>query len=329
MKKNHSRCAHVLSGLAWLAASSCAFAQSGGHPYPSGPVRIVVPFPAGGGVDTTGRLVGQKLAEALGKPFLIDNRPGANGMIGSEIVAKSPKDGYTLMVNGANFVTTPSLYRKVTYDPIKDFLPISLLSLAPNVLVVHPSVPAKSVKELVALAKAHPGEVNFAGSGSGSTPHLAAELFNTLANVKMVHVPYRGTSPAIVGLMSGEASVMFMPTTNAVQLVKSGKLRALAVTSRVRISALPALPTVAESGIKGYESSQWYGMLAPAGTPVEILNVLNSHVMKIMQAPDMKQRMIDSGNIAVGSTREAFASHLTTEFEKWARVIKRSGARVD
>lgn len=329
MKKNYSRCAHVLSGFAWLAASSCAFAQSGGHPYPSGPVRIVVPFPAGGGVDTTGRLVGQKLAEALGKPFLIDNRPGANGMIGSEIVAKSPKDGYTLMVNGANFVTTPSLYRKVTYDPIKDFLPISLLSLAPNVLVVHPSVPAKSVKELVALAKAHPGEVNFAGSGSGSTPHLAAELFNTLANVKMVHVPYRGTSPAIVGLMSGEASVMFMPTTNAVQLVKSGKLRALAVTSRVRISALPALPTVAESGIKGYESSQWYGMLAPAGTPVEILNVLNSHVMKIMQAPDMKQRMIDSGNIAVGSTREAFASHLTTEFEKWARVIKRSGARVD
>ncbi len=332
MKNNYSRCAFALSALsalAWLAASSCTFAQSGAHPYPTGPVRIIVPFPAGGGVDTTGRLVGQRLAEALGKPFLIDNRPGANGMIGSEIVAKSPKDGYTLMVNGANVVTTPSLYRKVTYDPIKDFEPISLLSLAPNVLVVHPSVPAKSVKELVALAKTHPGQVNFAGSGSGSTPHLAAELFNTLANVKMVHVPYRGTSPAIVGLMSGEASVMFMPTTNAVQLVKSGKLRALAVTSRVRISALPALPTVAESGIKGYESSQWYGMLAPAGTPVEILNVLNSHVMNIMQAPDMKQRMIDSGSVAVGSTREAFASHLKTEFEKWARVIKQSGARVD
>jgi tripartite-type tricarboxylate transporter receptor subunit TctC len=332
MKKNYSRCVYALSALSalgWLAASSCAFAQSGAHPYPTGPVRIVVPFPAGGGVDTTGRLVGQKLAEALGKPFLIDNRPGANGMIGSEIVAKSPKDGYTLMVNGANVVTTPSLYRKVTYDPIRDFEPISLLSLAPNVLVVHPSVPAKSVKELVALAKAHPGEVNFAGSGSGSTPHLAAELFNTLAHVKMVHVPYRGTSPAIVGLMSGEASVMFMPTTNAVQLVKAGKLRALAVTSRERISALPSLPTVAESGIKGYESSQWYGMLAPAGTPVEILNVLNSHVMKIMRAPDMKQRMIDGGSIAVGSTREAFAAHLKTEFEKWARVIKQSGARVD
>jgi tripartite-type tricarboxylate transporter receptor subunit TctC len=292
-------------------------------------VRIVVPFPAGGGVDTTGRLLGQRLTEALGKTFIIDNRPGANGMIGSEIVAKSPKDGYTLMVNGANFVTTPSLYRKVTYDPIKDFEPISLLSIAPNVLVVHPSLPVKSVRELIALAKARPGQVNFAGSGSGSTPHLAAELFNTLAHVEMVHVPYRGTGPAIVGLMNGEASVMFMPATNAVQLVKAGRLRALAVTSRTRLAALPALPTIAEAGLKNYESSQWYGFLAPAGTPADILNTLATHTMKIMQTPDMKQRMLDNGNVAVGSTREEFATHLRTEFEKWANVIKRSGARVD
>lgn len=325
MKRRRRRCTHALLALALLACSGYTQAQ----PYPTGPVRIVVPFPAGGGVDTTGRLIGQKLAEALGKPFVIDNRPGANGMIGSEIVATSPKDGYTLMVNGANFVTTPSLYSKVTYDPIKDFAPISLLSVAPNVLVVHPSLPAKSVKELIALAKARPGHVNFAGSGSGSTPHLAAELFNTLANVKMVHVPYRGTSPAIVGLMSGEASVMFMPTTNAVQLVKAGKLRALAVTSRTRLSALPALPTVAESGLKDYESSQWYGMLAPAGTPADILNTLAAHAMKIMQAPDMKQRMTASGNVSVGSTRDTFATHLKTEFAKWAKVIKQSGARVD
>jgi len=319
----------VLASITLLTPCGYALAQSSAPAYPTGTVRIVVPFPAGGGVDTTGRLVGQKLAETLGKQFIIDNRPGANGMIGSEIVGKASKDGYTLMVNGANFVTTPSLYSKVTYDPIRDFDPISLLSFAPNVLVVHPSLPAKSVKELVALARARPGQVNFAGSGSGSTPHLAAELFNTLANVNMVHVPYRGTSPAIVGLMSGEASVMFMPTTNAVPLVKSGRLRALAVTSRIRVPALPALPTVAESGLKGYESSQWYGMLAPAGAPAEILNLLNSHVMKIMQAPDMKQRMTDSGNVAVGSTREAFGSHLKTEFEKWAKVIKQSGARVD
>lgn len=322
----------IKNGIA-MTATALAVIVGAGHaaaqPWPTGPVRIVVPFPAGGGVDTTGRLIGQRLADALGKPFVIDNRPGANGMIGSEIVAKSPKDGYTLMVNGANFVTTPSLYSKVTYDPIKDYDPISLLSLAPNVLVVHPSLPAKSVKELIALAKARPGQVNFAGSGSGSTPHLAAELFNTLANVKMVHVPYRGTGPAIVGLMSGEASVMFMPTTNAVQLVKAGKLRGLAVTSSTRLSVLPQLPTVAESGLKGYESSQWYGMLAPAGTPAEILNVLNAHLVKIMQAPDMKQRMTDSGNVAVGSTRDAFAAHLKTEFDKWAKVIRQSGARVD
>jgi len=322
----------IKNGIA-MTATALAVIVGAGHaaaqPWPTGPVRIVVPFPAGGGVDTTGRLIGQRLADALGKPFVIDNRPGANGMIGSEIVAKSPKDGYTLMVNGANFVTTPSLYSKVTYDPIRDYDPISLLSLAPNVLVVHPSLPAKSVKELIALAKARPGQVNFAGSGSGSTPHLAAELFNTLANVKMVHVPYRGTGPAIVGLMSGEASVMFMPTTNAVQLVKAGKLRGLAVTSSTRLSVLPQLPTVAESGLKGYESSQWYGMLAPAGTPAEILNVLNAHLVKIMQAPDMKQRMTDSGNVAVGSTRDAFAAHLKTEFDKWAKVIRQSGARVD
>ena len=302
---------------------------AGAQAYPAGPVRVIVPFPPGGGVDGAGRLISQKLSEALGRQFVVDNRPGANGMIGSELAAKSAKDGYTLMVNGANFVTTPSLYSKVTYDPVKDFDPVGLLALAPNVLVVHPSLPAKSVKELIALSRARPGMVNFAGSGSGSTPHLAAELFNTLAKVTMVHVPYRGTGPAIVGLMSGEASVMFMPTTNAVPLVKSGRLRALAVTTRERVPALPGLPTVAESGLKGYESSQWYGMLAPAGTPADVLGLLNSHIAKIMQAPDMKQRLAKDGLVAVGSTREQFAAHIRTETTKWADVIKRSGAKVD
>lgn len=292
-------------------------------------MRVIVPFPPGGGVDGAGRLVSQKLAEALGKQFIVDNRPGANGMIGSELAAKSPRDGYTLMVNGANFVTTPSLYAKVTYDPVRDFDPVSLLALAPNVLVVHPSLPVRSVKDLVALARARPGQVNFAGSGSGSTPHLAAELFNTLANVKMVHVPYRGTGPAIIGLMSGEASVMFMPTTNAVPLVKAGRLRALAVTSRERVPAMPESPTVSESGLKGYESSQWYGLLAPAGAPVDVLDLLNSHVSKIMQAPDMKQRMTADGLVAAGSTRQQFAAHIKTEIAKWAKVIKQSGAKVD
>lgn len=313
------------AALAALVACSTAVAQS----YPTGPVRVIVPFPPGGGVDGAGRLISQKLSEALGKPFVVENRSGANGMIGSELAAKSAKDGYTLMVNGANFVTTPSLYAKVTYDPIRDFEPVSLIALAPNVLVVHPSLPVKSVKELIALARARPGQVNFAGSGSGSTPHLAAELFNTLAKVDMVHVPYRGTGPAIVGLMSGEASVMFMPTTNAVPLVKSGRLRALAVTSRQRVPAMPELPTVSESGLKGYESSQWYGLFAPAGTPADAIALLNSQVVKTMQAPDMKQRMTGEGLVAVGSTREEFAAYIKIELAKWAKVIKASGARVD
>jgi tripartite-type tricarboxylate transporter receptor subunit TctC len=316
-----------------LAHAACALALCTGgalaQGYPANPVRVIVPFPPGGGVDGNGRMISQKLAETLGKSFFIENRPGANGMIGSEVAAKAPKDGYTLMVNGANFVTTPSLYSKVTYDPIADFDPVSLIALAPNVLVVHPSLPAKSVKELVALARARPGQVNFAGSGSGSTPHLAAELFNTLAGVKMVHVPYRGTGPAIVGLMSGEASVMFMPTTNAVPLVKAGRLRGLAVTSRERVGALKDLPTVSDSGLKGYESSQWYGMWAPAGTPAEVLALLSSHIVKIMQAPEMKERLTRDGLIAVGSTRDQFAAHVKSELAKWADVIRRSGAKVD
>ena len=324
MVSGNPRIVIALSALA-LLAGGLANAQG----YPAGPVRVIVPFPAGGGVDGTGRLIGQKLTEALGRQFVIDNRPGANGMIGSELAARSAKDGYTLLVNGANFVTTPSLYGKATYDPIRDFDPVSLIAFSPNVLVVHPSLPAQSVAQLTALARARPGEVLYAGSGSGSTPHLAAELFNTMAKVRMMHVPYRGTGPAIVGLMSGEASVMFMPTTNAVPLIRSGRLRALAVTSRERLPAMPELPTVAEAGLRGYESSQWYGILAPAGTPVEVLVLLSSHVAKIMQNADMKQRMSDSGSLAVGSTREAFAAHLKDEFAKWAKVIRLSGARVD
>ncbi|HYC45405.1 MAG TPA: tripartite tricarboxylate transporter substrate binding protein [Burkholderiales bacterium] len=310
---------------ALLAASAGAFAQQ----YPAGPVRIVVPFPPGGGNDSMGRLLAQKLSEATGKQFIIDNRGGANGMVGSEFVAKAPKDGYTLMVNGANFVTSPSLYAKPLYDPIRQFEPITLLAFAPNVLVVHPSVPAKNVKELIALARARPGQVGFAGSGSGSTPHLAGELFRTMTNTKMVHVPYRGTGPAITGLLSGEVTTMFMPALTAVPLITANRVRGLAVTSRERLPALKNLPTVAESGLKGYESSQWYGFLAPAGTPADIVSFLNTHATRIMHTAEMKQRMADAGSVAVGSTREAFAKHLADEYAKWAKVIKASGATAD
>ncbi|MCE2998727.1 MAG: tripartite tricarboxylate transporter substrate binding protein [Betaproteobacteria bacterium] len=315
---------HCLAG-ALLLATVTAQAQ----PYPAGPIRIVVPFPAGGGVDTAGRLLGQRLAESLGRPVVIDNRAGANGMIGSETVAKAPRDGYTLMVNGANFVTSPSLYAKPLYDPLKDFEAISLLAHAPNIVVVHPSLPVKSIKELIAFAKARPGEILFAGSGSGSTPHLAGELFRTLTGTKMVHVPYRGTGPAITAILSGEVSTMFMPALTALPLIQSNRLRALAVTSLERLPALPELPTVSEAGLKGYQSSQWYGLLAPAGTPADILNLLNSHSVKIMQSAEMKERMKNSGSVAVGSSREVFAKFLQAEFVKWARVIKESGATVD
>jgi len=297
--------------------------------YPVGPVRMIVPFPAGGGVDSAGRILAVRLTESYGKTFVIENRGGANGNIGTEVVAKSPKDGYTLLFTGAGFVTNPSLYAKVPYDAVKDFEPISLMALGPNVLVVHPSLPVKSVKDLIALAKAKPGQIGFAGSGSGSTPHLAGELFNTMAAVTMVHIPYRGSGPAMIGLISGETPVMFLPAINAGPHVKSGRLRAIAVTSKTRLPVMPDTPTVAESGLRGYESSQWYGVMAPAGTPEDILNSLSAHVVKIMHAADMKQRLTEDGIVPVGNTRQQFAAHIKAELVKWAQVIKRSGARID
>jgi len=297
--------------------------------YPNAPVRVIVPFPAGGGVDSAGRMLTQKLSESMGKSFVVENRGGANGNIGTEIAAKSPKDGYTLLFTGAGFVTNPSLYAKTGYDAVADFDPISLMALGPNVLVVHPSLPVKSVKELIALAKARPGQIGFAGSGSGSTPHLAGELFNVMAGVRMVHVPYRGSGPAMIGLLSGEVPTMFLPAINAGPHIKAGRLRAIAVTSATRLPAMPALPTVAESGLRGYESSQWYGILAPAGTPEDILSALNAQVAQVVHAPDMQQRLTEDGLVAIGNSRQQFAAHIKTELAKWAKVIKQSGARID
>ena len=315
--------------IAGCVMFACAAGNALAQSYPAGPVRMIVPFPAGGGVDSAGRILATRLTESYGKSFVIENRGGANGNIGTEVAAKSPKDGYTLLFTGAGFVTNPSLYAKVPYDAVKDFEPISLMALGPNVLVVHPSLPVKSVKELIALAKAKPGQIGFAGSGSGSTPHLAGELFNTMAGVTMVHIPYRGSGPAMIGVLGGETPVMFLPAINAGPHVKTGRLRAIAVTSTSRLPAMPELPTVAEAGLGGYESSQWYGLLAPAGTPEEILNPLNAHVVKIMQAADMKSRLTEDGLVPIGGTREQFAAHIKTEIAKWAKVIKQSGARID
>ena len=314
-----------LAALLICALAGTALAQG----YPKGPVRMIVPFPAGGGVDAAGRILAQALTESVGKPFVIENRGGANGNIGTEVAARSSADGYTLLFTGAGFVTNPSLYKKVPYDPLKDFEPVSLMALGPNILVVHPSLPVHSVRELIAAAKARPGEIGFAGSGSGSTPHLAGELFNHMAGVQMVHVPYRGSGPAMIGLLAGDAPVMFLPAINAGPHIASGKLRALAVTSRERLPAFPDLPTIAESGLPGYESSQWYGVLAPAGTPREIADFLTGQVVRIMRTPEMKARMTHDGLVAIGSTREEFAAHIKSELDKWARVIRAAGATVD
>jgi len=315
----------TLLGLALLLAAPWALAQD----YPRGPVHVILPFPAGGGVDAAGRILAQKLSQSFGKTFVIENRGGANGNIGTEVAAKSASDGSTLLFTGAGFVTNPSLYKSVPYDPVKDFDPISLMALGPNVLVVHPSLPVKSVADLIALAKAQPGKIGFAGSGSGSTPHLAGELFNVMAGVQMVHIPYRGSGPAMIGLLAGEAPVMFLPAINAGPHIASGRLRALAVTSRERLAAMPDLPTVSESGLPGYESSQWYGLLAPAGTPSEVLDLLNSRVANIMHSSDMKARMTSDGLVPIGGSREQFAAHIRAEIAKWAKVISASGARVD
>jgi tripartite-type tricarboxylate transporter receptor subunit TctC len=315
----------AIAALALLAVAPAVCAQT----YPKGPVRVILPFPAGGGVDAAGRILAQKLSESLGKPFLIENRGGANGNIGTEAAAKSASDGSTLLFTGAGFVTNPSLYRSVPYDPVKDFDPISLMALGPNVLVVHPSLPVSSVEELIALARAQPGKIGFAGSGSGSTPHLAGELFNVMAGVQMVHIPYRGSGPAMIGLLAGEAPVMFLPAINAGPHVASGRLRALAVTSRERLASMPDVPTLSESGVPGYESSQWYGLLAPAGTPSAVLDLLNARVANIMQSSDMKTRMTSDGLVPIGGSREQFAAHIKSEIAKWAKVISASGARVD
>jgi tripartite-type tricarboxylate transporter receptor subunit TctC len=297
--------------------------------YPAGPVRMIVPFPPGGGVDDMARILGKELSVALGKSIVIDNRAGANGNIGTEIAAKAPHDGYTLLFTGAGLVTNVSLYRNLPFDPVRDFAPISLVAFAPNVLVVHPSVPAKSVAAFIALAKAKPGELTYGSAGSGSTPHLAAELFKSMAHIDIVHIPYKGTGPATIALLSGEISSIFLPAIAALPQVKSGRLRALAATSRERLPSMPQLPTIAESGLSGYESSQWYGVLAPAGTPQEILNLHNSHIVRIMQAADIRKRLINDGSVPVGSTREQFASHIKTEIAKWANVVRQSGARLD
>src|SRR5258706_12304126 len=306
-----------------VALAGAAHAQ----PYPAKPVHFVVPFPASGATDILTRLLGQKLADALGQPVVTDNKPGAGGTLGSAQVAKAPPDGYTiLMATATPHSIGPSL-QKLAYDPEKDFAPVCLVAYAPNVLVVSPAIGVSSVKELIALARAKPGELNYASSGNGTVSHLSGELFARMTGVKLQHVPYKGTALAAADIHSGQIALMFDNLVSAIPFMSSGLEKGLAMTSARRFASLPELPTVAEAGVPGFESGTNFGVFAPAGTPAPIVARLNAELVKIVRAPDTRARFLDLGAEAVGSTPEALAATLRADTDKWARVIREAGVK--
>ena len=313
-------------GVMLALISACAWAQS----YPTKPIRLVVPFPPGGATDILARNVAQKLTEAWGQQVIVDNRPGAGGNIGSELVAKSAPDGYTLeMGTVGTHAINASLYAKMPYDHVKDFVPVILVAGVPNVLVVNPSLPVNSVAELIAYAKANPGKLNFASSGNGTSIHLSGELFKVMAGVQITHIPYKGSAPAMQDLLGGQVQLMFDNLPPSLPQIKAGKLKALAVTSTTRAAALPDVPTMAEAGLPGFEASSWFGVLAPAGTPPAIVAKLNAEIGKWLASPDAKEKLQALGANAAGGTPEDFAKHIQAETVKWAKVVKESGAKVD
>ncbi len=312
--------------LAALTPQAAAAADA----YPAKPIRFVVAFPPGGGTDIIARSIAQKLAERIAQQVVVDNRPGAGGNIGTDIVAKSAPDGYTILMGSAGpLAINASLFAKMPFDPIKDLAPVTLAASTPNVLVVHPSLPARTVKELIALARARPGEINFASSGHGTPAHLAGELFNSMAGVKLVHVPYKGAAPALADLLGGQVQIMFSTMPPALPHVKDGKLRALAVTSRKRSPATPELPTIDEAALPGFEAITWHGVVVPVGTPAAIIARLNREIVAVLHLPDVVERLSNQGAEALGSTPEEFASYIRSESIKWAKVVRESGAKAE
>ncbi len=298
--------------------------------YPAKPIRLVVAFPPGGGTDIIARSIAHKLAERFAQQVVVDNRPGAGGNIGTDIVAKSAPDGYTILMGSAGpLAINASLFAKMPFDPIKNLAPVTLAASTPNVLVVHPSLPARTVKELIALARAKPGEINFASSGHGTPAHLAGELFNSMAGVKLVHIPYKGAAPALADLLGGQVQIMFSTMPPALPHVKDGKLRALAVTSRKRSPATPELPTMDEAALPGFEAITWHGVVVPAGTPAAIIARLNREIVAILHLPEVVERLSGQGAEALGSTPEEFAAYIKSESAKWAKVVRESGAKAE
>jgi len=304
-----------------------AFGQAEG--FPSKPVRIISPFPAGGSVDLIARMLSAKLPEFLGQQVVVENRSGASGNIGTEVVARSAPDGYTLVINTIPMVANGFLYSKMPYDALNDFAPVMLVSSSPSMLAVHPSLPVRSVKDLLALAKAKPGQLNYGSAGPATNPHIAAELFNLLGKVQITCVHYKGGGPAITAAISGEVGVVFTNFAETAEFAKHGRLRGLGVSSAKRNPAMPDMPTIAEGGLPGYEFSTWHGIWAPAKTPRAIVNVLNDRMKKTMAAPDQVKRFQDRGLEIIASTPEEFAAHVQSEHKKWGRVIRERGMKAD
>ena len=311
-----------LVALLLAALITAAHAQT----YPSRPVRLIVPFPPGGSTDILSRALGQKLAEGLGQPVVIDNRPGAGGSIGSEAGAKAAPDGYTLLMGQLGpLAVSPAIYKNLPYDPVKSFAPVSLMAIVPSVLVVNPQVPAASAAELIAYARANPGKLTYGSAGSGSTSHLTTEYFKLATGTDILHVPYKGVGPMLTDLISGQLSMGINGAPAVMPHVSSGRLRALAVTGLTRLPSLPQIPTLDESGVKGFDASGWYGILVPAGTPREIVAKLNAEIRRIMQTPDLRARLDNEGAIPAAGSPEEFAAFIVAEIARWGAVLKRAG----
>jgi tripartite-type tricarboxylate transporter receptor subunit TctC len=314
---------------AWLfAVVALAHAAHGQEKYPSRPVRLIVPFAPGGGADISARTIAAKLSERFREQVLVDNRPGAGGNVGTELVAKSPPDGHTLLLVSSSYGANPALY-KLSFDPVNGFEPITLVSQQPFILVVHPSLPTRTVKELIALAKAKPGALNYASSGAGGIVHLGTEYFKSMAGIDLVHIPYKGGNTAHNDLVAGFVQIYFGTILSTLPVVKSGKLRALGVTTEKRNAALPDVPTVAEAGVPGFSFSGWYAVLAPAKTPRDITMALNRDIVALLQAPDVKERLAAEGSTVVASTPEALREHLRRDIAKWQKVVKAANIRLE
>ena len=314
----------LLLGLALLAGP--LHAQ---EPYPSRPLKFILPFPPGGGTDLLGRLLAERLSASLGQPVVTENRGGAGGNVGAEAAARSAPDGYTIVLVAPSLAISPTLYSKLNYDPVKDFAPIGLVASVPNVMVTHPSVPANNLQEFIALAKSKPGGMNFGSGGSGTSNHLAGELLNLTAGIKLVHVPYKGVNLAMQGVLAGEVHLVFIGIPVPAPHIKAGRLRALAVLARERSPILPDVPTAAEAGLGNFDVTTWYGILAPAGTPRPIITRLNAEFVKIMRTPDVRERLATMATDPLSSTPEEFGAYIQAEIAKWGDVVRKAGLRAD